>query len=103
MHRSEVRVTKYGKTQLKCMIWNSSADPPDPPDPAEVVSRSAARTPPSTRAGGQDDVSLHKLPQTKEFTKRYIRPDILFPTGPDLLFRIGAGIALQGLITQVYT
>ena len=32
-------------------------------DQAEVVSRSAARTPPSTRAGGQDDGSLNKLPQ----------------------------------------
>ena len=29
----------------------------------EVVSRSAARTPPSTRTGGQDDGSLNKLPQ----------------------------------------
>ena len=41
-------------------IWNSSADPADPADPtdpAEVVSSTAARTPPSTRAGGQDDVS----------------------------------------------
>ena len=33
------------------------ADPPDPPDPADRVSESAAGTPPSTRAGGQDDVS----------------------------------------------
>ena len=32
-------------------------DATDPADPAELVSRSAARTPPSTRAGGQDDVS----------------------------------------------
>ena len=31
----------------------------------------------------------------------YIWPDILFPARPDLLFQIGAGIALQGLITQV--
>ena len=38
--------------------------PAGPPDPAEVVSRSAALTPPGTRAGGQDDVSFansHKL------------------------------------------
>ena len=47
----------------------SSADPPDPPDladladPADQVSLSAARSLPSTRAGGQDDVSLNKLPQ----------------------------------------
>ncbi len=30
----------------------------------EVVTRPAARTPPSTRAGGQDDGNLNKLPQT---------------------------------------
>ena len=54
LHRSEVRVTKYSKKQLKYSIWNSSADLPDP---AEVVAASAARTLPSTRAGGQDDVS----------------------------------------------
>ncbi len=29
-----------------------------------MVSRSAAGTPPSTRAGGQDDGSLNKLPET---------------------------------------
>ena len=34
--------------------WNSR---PDPADPAETVSGAAARTHPSTRAGGQDDVS----------------------------------------------
>ncbi len=34
-------------------------------DATEVVSRSAAQTPPSTRAGGQDDGSLNKLPQIK--------------------------------------
>ena len=33
------------------------ADPPDPADPAEVVACPAGRTLPSTRAGGQDDVS----------------------------------------------
>ena len=45
---------------------NSSADPPDPADPADQtnqVSLSAARSLPSTRAGGQDDVSFNKLPQ----------------------------------------
>ncbi len=46
-------------------IWNSSAESADLPYPAEVVSRSAARTPPSTRAGGQDDGSLNKLPQIR--------------------------------------
>ena len=33
-------------------------DPPDPGDPGEVVARSAVRSPTSTRAGGQDDVSF---------------------------------------------
>ncbi len=47
---------------------NSSADPADPADPADQanqVSLSAARSLPSTRAGGQDDVSFNKLPQIK--------------------------------------
>ncbi len=35
-------------------IWNSA---PDPADPAFLVSGTAARTPPSTRAGVQDDGS----------------------------------------------
>ena len=39
------------------------ADPPDPPDPGKVVAASAPQTLPSTRAGGQDDVSSNKLPQ----------------------------------------
>ena len=45
---------------------NSSADRQDPADPADQnnqVSLSAARSLPSTRAGGQDDVSFNKLPQ----------------------------------------
>ncbi len=69
LHRSEVRATFAVKTHIICTIWNSSADPGNPgnpADPAEVVSRSAARTPPSTRAGGQDDGSLNKLPQISE-------------------------------------
>ena len=33
------------------------SDPADPADPAEVVAASPPRTLPSTRAGGQDDVS----------------------------------------------
>ena len=39
------------------------ADPPEPPDPHKVVAASAPQTPPSTHAGGQDDVSSNKLPQ----------------------------------------
>ena len=42
------------------------ADPADPADQANQVSLSAARSLPSTRAGGQDDVSFNKLPQTSE-------------------------------------
>ena len=42
------------KTHIKCSKMNSS---PDPADPAEVVAATAARTLPSTRAGGQDDGS----------------------------------------------
>ena len=50
------------------MVWDIhrihslSPDPPDPPDP---VSSTAARDPPTTRAGGQDDGSYTKLPQIK--------------------------------------
>ena len=43
----------------------SRNSPSDPPDPAEVVSASVPQTLPSTRAGGQDDVSSNKLPQIK--------------------------------------
>ena len=59
-HHAVARVTKYRKKQQVWAIWNSSADPPDPadaPDPANQVSGAAARNHPSTRAGGQDDVS----------------------------------------------
>ena len=41
-------------------LWDTSpdpADPADPPDPGEVVAASVPQTLPSTRAGGQDDVS----------------------------------------------
>ena len=41
---------KYINSLCFLMIWNL------PPDSADVVSGSAAQTPP-TRAGGQDDVS----------------------------------------------
>ena len=39
------------------------ADLADLADPADQGSLSAARSLPSTRAGGQDDVSFNKLPQ----------------------------------------
>ena len=43
-----------------CTIWNSSPDSPDSPDPAdppEAVASAAARTLPTSRAGGHDDGS----------------------------------------------
>ena len=67
LHRSGVRVTKHCKNHQKCTIWNSSAVPAVPAVPADLpkaVSGPAARTPLPTRAGGQDDVSYNKLPQT---------------------------------------
>ncbi len=67
--RSVTRVTKYCKNQQICTTWNSSVDPPDPPD---QVSGAAARNQPSTRAGGQDDVSYFKLPQINK-TQRNAR------------------------------
>ena len=48
------REREHCKLQLILKNWNSSADSPDSP---EVVSWTAARDPPATRAGGQDDVS----------------------------------------------
>ena len=48
---------KYRACQQNQSIWNSPDYPADPADPVEVVAGAAARTLPSTRAGGQDDVS----------------------------------------------
>ena len=39
-------------------FWNLHSGPAGPAGPPEVVAWSAARTLPSTRAGGQDDVSF---------------------------------------------
>ena len=47
------------KKQWFLQIWNS---PPDPPDPADQVSGAAVQDLPSTRAGGQDDVSSKQTP-----------------------------------------
>ena len=44
------------------------ADPGYPADLPEVGSASAPQTLPSTRAGGQDDVSSNKLPQTTKIS-----------------------------------
>ena len=38
-------------------VWNSSPDPADPADPPDRVSSTTTWDLPSTRAGGQDDVS----------------------------------------------
>ncbi len=48
---------------------------------AEVVSRSAARTPPSTRAGGQDDGSLNKLPQNKKKMREFVLTTVILAPG----------------------
>ena len=59
----------YRTCAQKQASWNSPGNPGYPPDPGfpadppDPVSGAAARTLPSTRAGGQDDVSLNKLPQ----------------------------------------
>ena len=45
--------------------WGLGIHPSAAAAAPEWVSSSAARTLPSTRAGGQDDVSYNKLPQTK--------------------------------------
>ena len=54
------RITKYRYLHQVRAKVNASADPPDPADPdypPDQVSETAARTLPSTRAGGQDDGS----------------------------------------------
>ena len=50
---------KYHACHQKLAFWNSSADPADP---ADQVSRTPPRDLPSTRAGGQDDVSSKQTP-----------------------------------------
>ena len=62
MKKTLVLLCKTGTFYEKCkfclvklinlMVWNTHSLPPDPPDP---VSSTAARDPPTTRAGGQDD------------------------------------------------
>ena len=46
-----------------------SPDEPDEADEPDRVSSAAARDPPTTRAGGQDDGSYTKLPQINIYTK----------------------------------
>ena len=53
------------------LLWDTSADPPDPADPAgpadpvDLVPEPGLGPSLTTRAGGQDGVSLNKLPQIK--------------------------------------
>ncbi len=64
--RREVASSQVPRIVIRSAFWELEADATDATDAAdatEVVSRPAARTPPSTRAGGQDDGSLNKLPQ----------------------------------------
>ena len=63
LRQSEVRATCAVKTDVKRAKMVPSPDPPDPPDPGYLVHGLRLGTSP-TRAGGQDDVSLDKLPQT---------------------------------------
>ena len=63
-HQGRLRGDFSRTAPNKTLVWCTPADPADPPDPAKVVSATAARSLPSTRAGGQDDVSYNKLPQT---------------------------------------
>ena len=51
------KVTKYRACHQLGAKTNSSADPADPDYPDYQVSSTAARNLPTTRAGGQDDVS----------------------------------------------
>ena len=53
-------------SRAESWVRNSPADSPDPGNPgnpADQVSGGAVKNLPSSRAGGQDDGSLHKLPQ----------------------------------------
>ncbi len=70
--RREVASSQVPRIVIRSAFWELEADAADATDATdaadatdatEVVSRPAARTPPSTRAGGQDDGSLNKLPQ----------------------------------------
>ncbi len=51
---SDGRVVKYWRLGIH---FSDLPDPADPPDLHKMMSASAARTLPSTRAGGQDDGS----------------------------------------------
>ena len=56
------RITKYHKNNRKRAKMIASGDPGDAGNPGDVVHGLQLGTSPA-RAGGQDDVSLNKLPQ----------------------------------------
>ena len=60
---------KYHACAQNLASGSSPPDPPDPPDPPEV-SHSRQNRPWVPHAGGQDDGSLHKLPQTNGSPRR---------------------------------
>ena len=57
LHFCEQMCKNHCKTQQDIAFWNLPPEAPEAADAPEVVSASAAQTPPSTRAGGQDDGS----------------------------------------------
>ena len=62
------RTRKYRFLLIKTRFLNTSANPADPAelaDPAEMEHEVRLPTH-QQRAGGQDDVSLNKLPQTSD-------------------------------------
>ena len=59
-----MRTRKYRFLLIKTQFLDTSADPPDPPDPAEMEHELRLATH-QQHAGGQDDVSLNKLPQIR--------------------------------------
>ena len=62
-HFQVTRERKYRFLWIKTRFLNTSPDPPDPPDPPEMEHELRLATH-QQRAGGQDDGSLDKLPQT---------------------------------------
>ena len=61
----------YGRVIKNVVLGTQNrepAEPPDLPDLPETTLGPAGQNHPSTRAGGQDDVSLNKPPQIKENT-----------------------------------
>ena len=69
--RREVASSQVTRIVTRSAFLELEADATAATAATEVVSRSAARTPPSTRAGGQDDGSLNKLPQMIYYTILY--------------------------------